>query len=130
LTGSAIAARRLSLAAALLPALWLAGCKTVDRSFELVETTILPVTAGDAMDVPAPILAEAMVRAGYDREYVLRHGAAVHQALATSGGAQVREGQMVSAMFAIQAEQLYVISRERGTFVMEVGDNDCANECD
>ena len=128
--GPVIAGGRNWTAAAVLVPLLLAGCKTVDRGIEIAETTILPVTAGDAMDVPAPILAEAMLRAGYDREYVPRHGATVHRALATSGGAQLREGKIVEAMFAIQAEQLYVISRTRGTFVMEVGDNDCGNECD
>jgi hypothetical protein len=33
------------------------------------------------------------------------------------GGAQVRTGRIVEAMFAIHGDQLYVTSRTRGTFV-------------
>ena len=65
----------------------------------------------------AEVLAEAMLRAGFDREAILEHGPAIRNALATAGSAQVTEGHIVDALFAVHAQQLYVTSRTRGTFV-------------
>ena len=58
-----------------------------------------------------------MLRAGFDREAILEHGPAIRNALATGGSAQVTEGPIVDALFAVHAQQLYVTSRTRGTFV-------------
>jgi hypothetical protein len=112
----------LPIAAAIIAAVALSACASMDRSVALTEDVVVPFTAGDATDVPADALAEAMLRAGFTPEAVLAHGVAVHHALATSGGAQVRQNDVVEAMFAVHAGQLYVTSRMRGTFVQKLGE--------
>lgn len=58
-----------------------------------------------------------MLRAGFTPEQVLDHGPAIASALATSGAAQVRSGDIIEALFAIYSDGLYVTSRTRGTFM-------------
>jgi hypothetical protein len=94
-----------------------AGCASMDRSIELTQEAVAPVTVGQAASISADALAKAMLQAGFDREQILRDGPAVRNALATSGGAQVRTDRIVEAMFAIHGDRLYVTSRTRGTFV-------------
>jgi hypothetical protein len=108
---------RLAAAAALAASLALSACASIDRSVALSEAAVVPITAGEAADVPAAALAEAMLRAGFTPEEIIRHGPALHNALATSGGAQVRQARVVSAVFAIHSDALYVTSRTRGTFM-------------
>lgn len=104
-------------AAVMAAALGLSGCASIDRSIPLTKQSVTPITVGEAAAVSAHDLAEAMLRAGFSREQILRDGPAVRNALATSGGAQLRSGNMVEALFAVHGERLYVTSRTRGTFV-------------
>ena len=110
--------------AALLVALPLAlgGCATSgDTSIALATEPVIAVSVGEARFVPAYDLADAMLRAGFTRNEILLHGPAVHTALATSGGAQVRKGKQVSAIFAVYGDRLYVTSLARGTFTRPLG---------
>ena len=95
----------------------LSACSGVDRSIDLSRQSVLPVTVGEGFPVSADDLAAAMLRAGFNREQILRDGPAIRNALGTSGGAQVRTGRIVEAMFAVHGQRLYVTSRSRGTFV-------------
>jgi hypothetical protein len=108
---------------ALVPLLLaLSGCASIDRSVALTENIVVPITVGEAGAVPAHGLAAAMLRAGFTREEILAHGPAVRTALATSGGAQMRSGKTVEALFAIHSDKLYVTSRTRGTFTEPLGE--------
>jgi hypothetical protein len=107
----------LSAVAALALLTLLAACAG-DRSIKLAEQTVTPVTVGQATSVEARDLAEAMLRAGFSPEQIITDGPAVRNALATSGGAQVRYGKVAEAIFAIHGDELYITSRTRGTFVM------------
>jgi hypothetical protein len=78
------------------------------------------VVVGEAAEVSAYDLAEAMLRAGFTRDQILQYGPQVRRSLATSGGAQVRDGKVVGALFSIHGNQLYVTSRSRGTFVQTI----------
>jgi hypothetical protein len=100
--------------------LLLAGCAApmMDRSLTLAHQTVTPVTVGEATSVEARDLADAMLRAGFSPEQILADGPAVRNALATSGGAQVRYGKVAEAIFAIHGDDLYITSRTRGTFVV------------
>jgi hypothetical protein len=111
LVGAALAAASLALS----------GCTTIDRSMALSYEIVTPITVGDAAAISAYDLAEAMLRAGFSRDQILRDGPAVRNALATSGGAQLRSGKMVEALFAVHGDRLYVTSRTRGTFVQPLG---------
>lgn len=104
----------------LLFPLFLAACASTDRGVALAEETVTPMTVGDSADVPAEQLASAMLRAGFSREEILRHGVHVRNALAESGGVRVRSGNMVAAMMAVHGTKLYVVSRTRGTFIVDL----------
>ena len=106
---------------ALIMALLLPACASVDRNIGLAEQVVTPVAAGEATDVVAYDLAQSMLRAGFSREEILKHGPALRNALATAGGAQLRRGTLIEALFAIHSDRLYVSSRLRGTFVRRLG---------
>lgn len=105
---------RLTVAAACLLPLF--GCATMDRSIAIAEQRVTPITLEDSADVSAYDLAEAMLMAGFTPDQILKDGPAIRNALATSGGAQVRYNHVAEALFAIHGQELYVTSRTRGTF--------------
>jgi hypothetical protein len=111
-------ARALLLPAGLAAALMLAGCSAMDHNLVRMEEQVTPITVGEAAAVPAPVLAAAMLKAGFTDDQILRKGVAVRDALATSGGAQVRTNDIVLARFSVHEGVLYVTSRTRGTFKM------------
>jgi hypothetical protein len=99
----------------------LAGCTTMDQSVALATQPVMAIAVGDARAVSPDDLASAMVGAGFAKDDILSYGPDVEQALASSGGAQVRQNKMVDALFAVHGDKLYVTSRTRGTFVMPLG---------
>ena len=98
----------------------LGGCTTVDPNFARMNDMVVPVPVGEVTAVPAMALAKAMLRAGFTRQQILDHGTEVRNALATAGGAQIRQGNAVDAIFAVHAQELYVTSRTEGTFMQEL----------
>jgi uncharacterized protein YceK len=107
------------LAVALVLTAWLSGCATtMDRSIAIAEQIVTPVTVGDPTSVAALDLAEAMLQAGFTPEQIIEDGPAIRDALALSGGAQVRYDHVAQALFAVHSQQLYVTSRDRGTFTV------------
>lgn len=115
--------RSASIALAIVLPLAVTGCATTggDPAVALATDTVIPVSVGEARFVPAYNLADAMLRAGFGRDEILKYGPTVHNALATSGGAQVRQGKQVSAIFAVYGNRLYVTSLSRGTFTQDLG---------
>ena len=106
------------LAGVLLLATFIAGCSSsFDRSLALTDQTVIAIADGDATYVSPADMAEVMLQAGFSREEILKDGPQVGDAIATSGGAQVRKGSVVSALFAVHSGALIVTSLERGTFV-------------
>ena len=98
------------------------GCSaTMDRSVMLATEPVVPISVGEQAFVSAFDLAQAMLRAGFSKQEVLKLGPSIHSALATSGGAQVRQNKQVSAMFAVYGDRLYVTSLARGTFALQMG---------
>lgn len=112
--------RRLSIALMIGAGMALASCESIDPNVAMTEQAVTPITAGEAADISADDLVSAMLKAGFSREQILRDGPKVRDSLATSGGAQIREGQFVSALFSIHDGKLYVTSRVRGTFVQQL----------
>ena len=100
----------------------LGACATTkfDSNIKLTNQPVTAIVVGDAADVPALILASAMLRAGFTEQQVLDDGPGVREALATSGGAQVRDEESILALFSVQSGLLYISSRERGTFTMRI----------
>ncbi|MCG5527336.1 MULTISPECIES: hypothetical protein [Halorhodospira] len=112
---------------ALLVVLGLSGCATTERGVAMSREAVTPITVGQATPVGADELAEAMLRAGFDRDQILDIGPAIRNALATSGGAQVRDDSSVEALFAVHSGRLYVTSRSRGNFIQELPGASAAN---
>jgi len=104
-------------AGVVLFALLLSSCASVDPNIAMTTNTVVPITSGEPSDVAAVDLAEAMVRAGFDPDFILEHGPAIRNALAMSGGVQIRDKHVIAALMSTQDGKLYVTSRERGTFV-------------
>ncbi|MGM0633383.1 MAG: hypothetical protein ACQETO_09435 [Pseudomonadota bacterium] len=100
----------------------LSSCSTLDPGMATIEAAVTPTTIGHAGQVEADDLAEAMLRAGFSRPFILKNGGAIRNALATAGGAQIRDGESVEAIFAVHLETLYVTSRRRGTFIQALGE--------
>ncbi len=98
----------------------LSACVSADPNIVRTTEPVTAIPVGEAAEISAYDLAEAMVRAGFTREQILKEGPAVRNALATSGGAQIRDGKFVSALFSIHAGRLYVTSRDRGTFIQQL----------
>jgi hypothetical protein len=110
------------LVGAVLLAVAPGACATTkfDSNIALTNQPVTALVVGEASDVPALVLASAMMRAGFTDEQILREGPGVRTALATSGGAQVRDEQSILALFSVQNGLLYISSRERGTFTMRI----------
>lgn len=102
-------------------AVFLSGCATLDHNIAMTEQKVLPIKAGETATVPAPAIARAMLNAGFSVEEVREYGHALHIALATTGGAQIRNGKLVQAVFAVHSDRLYVVSRGSGTFIQPLG---------
>jgi hypothetical protein len=112
----------LAAAVAVLVAVSLSACTTtMDQSVKLASQPVTPISVGDATTVSATELATAMLRAGFTKDEIRAQGPAVFDALATSGGAQVRQGKVVAALFAVHGTRMYVTSLTRGTFVVPLG---------
>lgn len=108
---------RVALMVALLG---MVGCVGVDRSVDLAEARVTGIPAGDGRFVPAPVLAKAMLRAGFTSKEILRNGPDVESELAKVGGAQVRYGKVTAALFAVHDDTLYVSSSTNGTFTLQL----------
>lgn len=112
----------LAVAASFIGGVALSACTAnMDRSIQLSTDPVVPVSVGEQAFVGAYDIAQAMLRAGFTRGEVLQLGPAVHSALATSGGAQIRQNRQVSAIMAVYGDRLYVTSLARGTFALQMG---------
>ncbi len=76
-----------------------------------------PIPVGETAAVTAIDLARAMLTAGFTPDQVLDYGPETRNALATYGGAEIRQDGLVSAIFSVRDNYIYVTSRSRGTFV-------------
>jgi hypothetical protein len=105
----------------LLSAPLLTGCFGTDKSIELTEEAVTPISAGDQYAVSATDLAKAMLRSGFSDTQILQDGPGVQAALATAGGAQVRIGKTVVALLAVHGNTLFVTSDTHGAFTIPLG---------
>jgi hypothetical protein len=98
----------------------LSGCSANDRTVALVSQEVTQMSVGETASVPANVLARAMVRAGFDKNAIIKHGPAIRNALATAGGAQLRQDHTTAALFAVHSDRLYISSRLGGTVVERI----------
>lgn len=92
------------------------ACAGLDENVSRLEANVKTVTVGEPYALPASTLAAAMLQAGFSPAQVLDYGPKVRNAIGTSGGAQINDGKMATAILSVQDGNLYVTSREGGTF--------------
>lgn len=95
----------------------LSSCASVDSNVAMTTQPVTAIVSGEPTDIAADDLAEALVRAGFTPDFVIENGPSIRNALAASGGVQIRDKKVIAALMSVQAGKLYVTSRERGTFV-------------
>jgi hypothetical protein len=101
-----------------IPVLLLAGCTGADHSIDLTEEAVAPMPSGDQIAVSAVDMAKAMLQAGFTDTQILQDGPAIQAALATSGGAQIRNGTLVVALFVVHGNSLFVATGTHGSFTL------------
>lgn len=71
---------------------------------------------GAAASLTADEVVQAMRQAGFSDEEILEKGPELRNTLAMSGSARIAKGSTAEAVFAADAQKLYVSSRQSGSF--------------
>ena len=97
-----------------LLALGATGCMQ-NRGIQVVplgNRSVLTLTADDVVQV--------MRAAGFSDAQIWQHGTAVRDGLARSGAVQIKIGDTVETVFAINGETVYISTRLRGHFMYNI----------
>ena len=97
-----------------LPMAILAGCAN-NPDGRVIAMPNRQVAGLDADDV-----VRVMQRAGFSDEQILELGTELRNGLASSGAAQIRVGDKVESIFAVDGRYLHVSSRRRGSFIYDL----------
>jgi hypothetical protein len=92
------------------------GDMNVTRNF----SPVTAISSRETASLNAQDIVLAMARTGFTRQEILDHGPAVRNALSVQGGAEVRRGGNVTAIFSVMDGALYVVSQRGGTYVHEL----------
>lgn len=84
---------------------------------------IVPVPSRNVLALTPNDIIQVMSRAGFSDDQIIEFGPLVRKGLLNSGAVQVRQGDTVEALFAVQADFVYVSTRMRGSFVYNVKTN-------
>lgn len=101
-------------------ALFMASCASTDVNIDRFERAVTAVPSGETASVPALTLARALTEAGFSRQEILEYGPEIRNALARSGGAQVRVTGKTLALISVLEQRLYIVTNEAGTIVVPV----------
>ncbi|MEQ9257997.1 MAG: hypothetical protein RIG84_02745 [Roseovarius sp.] len=96
----------------------LQACSEMDRNVARADDFVVPVTVGETRVLTASQVANAMIKAGFTYDEIVELGPGLRNAVSTRGGAEVRRGKYIHALFSVQNDRLYVASRTAGTFVL------------
>ena len=103
----------------LLLTLGMVGCARRATGIQIV-----PLGSNSVLELSPDDLIEVMRRAGFSDEQILEHGPDVYDGLANSGAVQVRAGNRVEVVIAINRDRgdcVYISSATRGNFIYNVG---------
>jgi len=103
-----------------LVALILTACSASDANVARLNQDVQQITVGEPYPISARSLAAAMLQAGFSSDEVLEYGPRVRNAIGSSGGAQINKGKYADAIFSVQDSNLYVSSRDGGTFIRDL----------
>lgn len=100
----------------LLFALGVMGCGGTRRS----AIQVIPLSSRSVLELSADDVVRVMRRAGFSDPQILEYGPDLRDGLAQSGAVQVRIGNKVEAVFAINLDHgpcVYITTRLRGSFI-------------
>ena len=92
------------------------GCVST-RSGKSTRFQVIPVSSQDVAALSSDDVVRVMRRAGFSDEQILELGAQLRNALLLSGAVQIKQGNIVEAIFAINDNNVYVTARLRGNFI-------------
>ena len=104
----------------LLLALGVIGCGSSTRRSGI---QIIPLSSRSVLELNADDVVRIMRRAGFSDKQILEYGPDLRDGLAQSGAVQVKVGNKVEAVFAINLDHgpcVYITTRLRGSFIFNV----------
>ena len=104
----------------LLLALGVIGCGSSTRRSGI---QIIPLSSRSVLELSADDVVRIMRRAGFSDSQIVEYGTDLRDGLAQSGAVQVRIGNKVEAVFAINLDHgpcVYITTRLRGSFIYNV----------
>lgn len=104
----------------LLLALGVIGCGSSTRRSGI---QIIPLSSRSVLELNADDVVRIMRRAGFSDKQILEYGPDLRDGLAQSGAVQVKVGNKVEAVFAINLDHgpcVYITTRLRGSFIYNV----------
>ena len=100
----------------LLLALGVIGCGGSSRS----GIQVIPLSSRSVLELNADDVVWVMRRAGFSDQQILEYGPDLRDGLAQSGAVQIKVGNKVEAVFAINLDHgpcVYITTRLRGSFI-------------
>lgn len=94
------------------------GCARSSRGIRVV-----PLSNRHVLNLSPDEVVEVMRRAGFSDNQILEYGMDMRNGLAESGAVQIKIGQKVEAVFAINLSEgncVYISTRLRGNFIYDV----------
>jgi len=104
----------------LLLALGVIGCGSSTRRSGI---QIIPLSSRSVLELNADDVVRVMRRAGFSDKQIIDYGPDLRDGLAQSGAVQVKIGNKVEAVFAINLDHgscVYITTRLRGSFIYNV----------
>jgi hypothetical protein len=104
----------------LIPALSIMGCAPSTTSCPSSELRITPLDNKNTIALNANDIVQLMRQVGFSDEQILELGDRIHDSLLHSGAAQLKVGDKVEVIFAVNNNFVYVATRSRGSFIYDV----------
>jgi len=95
------------------------GCAST-RSGKSTRFQVIPVSSQDVAALSANDIVRVMRRAGFSDEQILELGTQLRNALLLSGAVQIKRGNIVEVIFAVDDNNVHIITRLRGNFIYNV----------
>jgi len=95
------------------------GCAST-RSGKSTRFQVVPVSSQDVAALSADDIVRLMRRAGFSDGQILELGTQLRNALLLSGAVQIKQGNIIEAIFAINDNNVYITARLRGNFIYDL----------
>lgn len=113
-----------TIIASTLLILALGSCVRTGRGIQVIPQS----SSFGVLDLSADDIVAIMRTAGFSDEQIVEHGKAVHDGLAQFGRVQIKTNRKVEVIFAVNGEDVYIITRLRGIFIYNVNTGTISNK--